>query len=87
MPERRCWKKDHVRPMRMTRPMGLVAAFVNSGYFDRVADVYSPADLDRLLDLNRARAALMKSLTRLQVASRVQLSGRVGRPRMPPPTA
>ena len=37
----------------------LVAAFVNSGYFDRVADVYAPADLDRLLDLNRARAALV----------------------------
>ena len=39
------------------------------------------------IDYDRARAALMKSLTRLQVASRVQLSGRVGRPRMPPPTA
>jgi ABC-2 type transport system permease protein len=37
----------------------LVAAFVNSGYFDRVADVYSPAELDRLLDLNEARAALV----------------------------
>lgn len=37
----------------------LVAAFVNSGYFDRVADVYSPGELDRLLDLNRARAALI----------------------------
>jgi F-type H+-transporting ATPase subunit epsilon len=39
------------------------------------------------IDYDRARAALMKSLTRLQVASRVQLAGRVGRPRMPPPTA
>jgi len=37
----------------------LVSAFVNSGYFDRVADVYSPAELDRLLDLNTARAALV----------------------------
>src|SRR6187200_2450669 len=37
----------------------LVAAFVNSGYFDRVADVYSPGELDRLLDLNTARAALV----------------------------
>jgi ABC-2 type transport system permease protein len=37
----------------------LVSAFVNSGYFDRVADVYAPADLDRLLDLNQARAALV----------------------------
>ena len=25
----------------------LVSAFVNSGYFDRVADAYSPAELDR----------------------------------------
>lgn len=36
------------------------------------------------IDYDRARAALMKSLTRLQVASRIQLAGRVGRPRMPP---
>src|SRR3954447_22411630 len=26
----------------------LVSAFVNSGYFDRVADVWSPAEIDRL---------------------------------------
>jgi F-type H+-transporting ATPase subunit epsilon len=37
-------------------------------------------------DWERARVSLMKSLARLQVASRAQLSGRVGRPRMPPPT-
>lgn len=37
----------------------LVAAFVNSGYFDRVADVWTPAEIDRLLDLNEARAALV----------------------------
>jgi ABC-2 type transport system permease protein len=37
----------------------LVSAFVNSSYFDRVADVYSPADLDRLLDTNAARAVLV----------------------------
>ena len=37
----------------------LVAAFVNSGYFDRVADVHSPDDIDRLLNLNTARAALV----------------------------
>ena len=37
----------------------LVAAFVNSTYFDRVANAYSPADLDRLLDTNSARAALI----------------------------
>jgi F-type H+-transporting ATPase subunit epsilon len=39
------------------------------------------------IDYERARAALMKSLTRLQVSSRVQFAGRVGRPRMPPPQA
>ena len=37
----------------------LVAAFVNSGYFDRVADVYAPAELNRLLDVDIARAALV----------------------------
>jgi ABC-2 type transport system permease protein len=37
----------------------LVSAFVNSGYFDRVADAHSPAAIDRLLDLNIARAALV----------------------------
>jgi ABC-2 type transport system permease protein len=37
----------------------LISAFVHSGYFDRVADAYAPAELDRILDLNRARAALV----------------------------
>src|SRR5262245_11848707 len=37
----------------------LVSAFVNSGYFDRVADAYSPSEIDRLLDVNEARAALV----------------------------
>lgn len=37
------------------------------------------------VDYDRARAALQKSLARLQVASRLSLSGRVGRHRMPPP--
>jgi ABC-2 type transport system permease protein len=37
----------------------LVSAFVNSSYFDRVADAYTPADLDRLLETNDARAALV----------------------------
>jgi F-type H+-transporting ATPase subunit epsilon len=37
------------------------------------------------VDYERARAALMKSLTRLQVSSRIQFAGRVGRQRMPPP--
>ncbi|HYT67118.1 MAG TPA: F0F1 ATP synthase subunit epsilon [Vicinamibacterales bacterium] len=39
------------------------------------------------VDYERARSALMKSLARLQVSSRAQLSGRVGRHRMPPPQA
>ena len=37
----------------------LISAFVNSGYFDRVADVYASEELDRAIDLNRARAALV----------------------------
>jgi len=39
------------------------------------------------LDYERARIALMKSLTRLSVSSRGQFAGRVGRQRMPPPQA
>jgi F-type H+-transporting ATPase subunit epsilon len=37
------------------------------------------------VDYERARTALVKSLARLQVASRSQFAGRVGRPRMRPP--
>jgi ABC-2 type transport system permease protein len=37
----------------------LVSAFVNSGYFDFAAAIYSPAEAGRLLDLNRARAVLV----------------------------
>src|SRR5205814_10021499 len=37
------------------------------------------------VDYQQARLDLMKALTRLQVASRLQLSGRVGRQRMMPP--
>jgi F-type H+-transporting ATPase subunit epsilon len=39
------------------------------------------------VDYERARTALMKSLARLQVASRIQFAGRVGRQRMSPPQA
>jgi F-type H+-transporting ATPase subunit epsilon len=39
----------------------------------------------RDVDYERARVALMKSLARLQVVSRAQIGGRVGRQRMPPP--
>jgi ABC-2 type transport system permease protein len=37
----------------------LISAFVNSGYFDRIADTYTSAEIDRALDLNTARAALI----------------------------
>ena len=37
----------------------LVSAFVNSGYFDLVATVYSAAAAERLLDTNAARAVLV----------------------------
>jgi ABC-2 type transport system permease protein len=42
-----------------TESRALVSAFVNSGYFDRVADAHSPAQIDRLLELNEARAVLV----------------------------
>ncbi len=37
----------------------VVAAFVNSGYFDLIATIYSQAEAERLLDLNQARAVLV----------------------------
>jgi F-type H+-transporting ATPase subunit epsilon len=37
------------------------------------------------VDYERARTALIKSLARLQVSSRSQFAGRVGKQRMPPP--
>ncbi|HET7216871.1 MAG TPA: ABC transporter permease [Vicinamibacterales bacterium] len=37
----------------------VVSAFVNSSYFDLVATVHSPAEAERLLDLNQARAVLV----------------------------
>ena len=37
----------------------IVSAFINSGYFDLAAAVYSPAQAERLLDLNIARAILV----------------------------
>jgi ABC-2 type transport system permease protein len=37
----------------------VVAGFVNSGYFDFVGAVHSPAEAERLLNLNRARAVLV----------------------------
>jgi F-type H+-transporting ATPase subunit epsilon len=41
----------------------------------------------RDVDYERARTALMKSLTRLQVSSGSEFDGRMGRQRMPPPQA
>lgn len=37
----------------------VVSAFVNSGYFDLAAAVYSPAEAEALLDRNEARAVLV----------------------------
>lgn len=44
---------------RTSNSRGLISAFVQSGYFDQVADVTEPADLHRLFDRNQARAALV----------------------------
>ena len=37
----------------------VVSAFINSGYFDLAAAVYSAAEAERMLDLNEARAVLV----------------------------
>ena len=37
----------------------VVSAFVNSGYFDLMATTHSPAEIERLVNLNRARAVLI----------------------------
>jgi ABC-2 type transport system permease protein len=37
----------------------VVSAFVRSGYFDLIATVHSPAEIERLVNLNRARAVLV----------------------------
>jgi ABC-2 type transport system permease protein len=53
----------------------LISAFVNSGYFDLVATIDSEAELDRLMDRNAIRAALVipertgRALNTGQVAS------------------
>jgi ABC-2 type transport system permease protein len=44
---------------RTTESRALVAAFVNSGYFDLVANVTSDADTTRLMDRNAVRAVLV----------------------------
>ena len=37
----------------------VVSAFINSGYFDLAATIWTPKDVDRLLNLNDVRAALV----------------------------
>jgi ABC-2 type transport system permease protein len=44
---------------RTPRSRALVSAFINSGYFDFVADITSSGDLDRAFNRNVARAALV----------------------------
>jgi ABC-2 type transport system permease protein len=41
------------------RSRALVSAFVNSGYFDLVATIYSPQEAEHLLDVDEARAVLV----------------------------
>jgi ABC-2 type transport system permease protein len=42
-----------------TESRAVISAFVNSGYFDLVASVYSQSEAERLLDLNRARVVIL----------------------------
>jgi ABC-2 type transport system permease protein len=44
---------------RSPQSRALVSAFINSGYFDLAADVTSDRELERLIDRNEARAALV----------------------------
>jgi ABC-2 type transport system permease protein len=44
---------------RSVASRALVSAFVNSGYFDLVADVSSDREIERLIDRNQARVALV----------------------------
>jgi len=37
----------------------VISAFVNSGYFDLIATAHSPREIERLVNLNRARAVLV----------------------------
>ncbi len=42
-----------------TESRALISAFINSGYFDYAGAVHNDAELDRLIDTNDARAALV----------------------------
>ena len=44
---------------RSSQSRALVSAFVNSGYFDLVADVTAAGEIERLINRNEARAALV----------------------------
>ena len=44
---------------RSSRSRALVSAFVNSGYFDLAADVTTAGEIERLIDRNEVRAALV----------------------------
>ena len=44
---------------RSEQSRALVSAFINSGYFQLAADVTSDAEIEELIDHNRARAALV----------------------------
>jgi ABC-2 type transport system permease protein len=44
---------------RSTQSRSLVSAFVNSGYFDFAADVTTAGEIERLMDRNEVRAALV----------------------------
>jgi ABC-2 type transport system permease protein len=44
---------------RSAQSRALISAFINSGYFELAADITSPDELDRLIDRNEARAALV----------------------------
>src|SRR5690242_729209 len=55
MPDSRCWKKLHVTPMRMIRPMGCVAALVN------VANASGPPEIANNHQVRIARPAKDKA--------------------------
>ena len=42
-----------------TESRAVVSAFLNSGYFDYAGPIHTPAELERMMDTNRARAALV----------------------------
>ena len=57
---------------RSTVSRELISAFVNSGYFDLVADISRQADIDDLINRNQARAVLV-------IPSRFGTDARLGR--------